>query len=39
MGGGADELHEKAEIGYAWRVNTLGEFADLVEEAFKKESK
>lgn len=35
----ADELHEKGEVGYAWRVSTLGEFADLVEVAFKKEEK
>ena len=39
MGGVADELHEKGEVGYAWRVGTLGEFADLVEEAFEKEGK
>ncbi len=39
MGGEAKELHEKGEVGYAWRVSTLGEFADLVEEAFEKEGK
>ena len=39
MGGAAKEVHDKGLVGYAWRVSTLGEFADIVEEAFEKEGK
>ncbi|KAI9875505.1 MAG: hypothetical protein M1823_007461, partial [Watsoniomyces obsoletus] len=37
MGGQAGSLHEKGEVGYGWRVETLGELAGMVEEAFRKE--
>jgi 2-haloalkanoic acid dehalogenase type II len=39
MGGRAEEWHQRGEVGYGWRVGSLGELADLVEEEFKKEGK
>lgn len=38
MGGPAEEIHEKGEVGYGWRFATLGEFADEVERQFKEDA-
>lgn len=36
MGGadGVKAVHERGEVGYGWRYNTLDEFADEVEKQF-----
>jgi len=36
---GVKALHEKSEVGYAWRFGSLGELADEVEKVFAEKGK
>lgn len=36
MASGIKDLHENGEVGYGWRFDTLGDFADAVEKEWEK---
>lgn len=38
MGGDSAEVHRQGKVGYGWRFNTLGEFADAVEKEAEKQT-